>query len=328
MDFSFKNYLCCLESSTNFDIFGKNELYESALGSNAKGVLHEILVGKHLNGGKHMSPEAEANHDKLTAGLSSDEYDHENHRAKVAADAIKAHAKSLGKTIHSVHWTSKPGDIKRVTGHDESQHDNPSDIMIKHKDGSHTGYSLKVTDKKHGHIPVGNPGHGETDRQLGIDTSHHYEHARSELTRIHPELHGKPKSEQKKIIKENPKMKATAHKLSTEAIGKIRDSWHDKLSSMSTENLAHHIRHNLLHAKETKTPMYKLTTGGTNGDHSTEIEHPLTHHDHILNDHKNITVKKSGNNSIEFLHKGKRFLRHRIKPESTPVVTALKGSAE
>jgi hypothetical protein len=130
------------------------------------------------------------------------------------------------------------------------------------------------------------------------------------------------------MIKASPEMHATALKHSNEAIGKIRDEWHSKLSSMKSSDLSSHIRNNLLHANPTKTDMHKVTTGGSGSDHSVEIEHPATHHDSILNDHKNITVKKAGNNSIEFQHKGKTFLRHRLKPESTPVVTGLKGSAE
>lgn len=298
------------------------------LGSNAKGVMHEVLVGGHLNGGSHMSAAAQGLHDKIKAGMSDEEYHAENVRAHHAAEAIKSHVKSIGKDIKSCHWTSKPGDIGRLTGTHESQQENSSDIMVKHSDGTHTGYSLKVTDKKHGHIPVGNPGHGQTDKQLGTNTSHIYEKARSDLQKAHPELAGKPQSAQKAIIKENPHMRATAEKLGHAAIGKIRDTWHKSLSEMPTAKLSDHIRNNLLNASKKKNPMYKITTSGTNGDHAAEIEHPETHHDHILNDHKNITVEKGGNNSVVFKHKGVKFLQHRIKPESTPVVSSLKGSAE
>ena len=188
--------------------------------------------------------------------------------------------------------------------------------------------SLKVTKKKNGHPPVSNPGAKQTDKQLGLNSTHHYDDAHKKLIADHPVLAGKSKAEQKQMIKASPEMHATALKHSNEAIGKIRDEWHAKLSSMKSHELADHLRNNLLHANLTKTDLYKVTTGGTGEDHSVEIEHPATHHDAILNDHKKITVRKSGNNSIEFQHDGKTFIRHRLKPESTPVVTGLKGSAE
>lgn len=304
-----------------------------------------------------MSASAKEQHDSIVSKVGGEESEHYKNAHKLAvetAHAIHRHVSSQSdadtehlKTGGSAHWTSKPGDIKKVSGHDESQQENPSDIMVRYKtkDGQtkHIGYSLKVTQKKHGKVPVGNPGAKQTDDQLGIKRSgegsthaDHYEDARKELEKKHPELAGKTKSEQKAIIKDpkNSHIRKSAEDLGTKAIGKIRDEWHDKLSKMSSEDLSHHIRKNLLHATPTKTPMHKVTTGGSAADSSVEIEHPETHHDHILNDHKNITVKKFGNNSIEFQHKHpetgkvKTFLRHRIKPESTPVVSSLKGSAE
>jgi hypothetical protein len=103
---------------------------------------------------------------------------------------------------------------------------------------------------------------------------------------------------------------------------------------MNHEDLSKHIRNNLLHANKTKIPMHKVVTGGDGSDHSVEMEHPETHHDHILNHSEHIRVKKAGNNTIEFSYKhptsGKetKFLRHRIKPNNAPITSSLTGSAE
>lgn len=300
------------------------EFLSEAVSSNDKGVLHELLVGKHMNHGIHMSPEAEKTHNEIKSRITPEEYTNHEKMAKATADELH---KKFGE-IHSAHWSSKPGDIKRITGHDESQQENSADIILRHKDGTHNGISLKITQKKGGKVGMGNPGAAQTDKQLGTDAVKHYAAAHKELEEKHPELKGKPKSEQKKIIKENPKMKASAVELSNKALGKIRDEWHGALSKMDTGDLSNHIRNNLMHANKTKVPLYKATTGGHGDDNSTHIEHSETSHDHILGDHKNITVKKSGNNSVEFQHKGKTFLRHRLKPESTPLVSGLKGSVE
>ncbi len=306
-------------------IMEEAEILTEGISSNDKGVLHEILTGKALNHGKHMSPEAQKKHDEIKKNITPEEYSNHEKLAHGTAEHIKKH---FGSDIHSAHWSSKPGDIGRITGTHETQQENSSDIILRHKNGAHIGISLKVTQKKNGHIPVGNPGAKQTDAQLGLKSTHHYEDAHKKLVADHPVLAGKSKAVQKQMIKASPEMHATALKHSNEAIGKIRDEWHSKLSSMKTSDLSNHIRNNLLHANPTKVDMHKVTTGGHGGDHSVEVEHPATHHDHILNDHKNITVHKAGNNSVEFKHNGKTFLRHRLKPESTPTVTGLKGSAE
>lgn len=296
-----------------------------AVSSNDKGVLHELLVGKELNGGKHMSPEAQRAHDDIKSRIGKDEYDNHVKLAKGTASHIRA---KFGSDIASAHWSSKPGDIGRITGTEESQQQNSADIILRHPNGAHVGISLKVTQKKNGKVPIGNPGAKQTDNQLGTNATQHYEDARNALVKKHKELQGKSKKELKDIIKNDPKIREDATKMSNAAIGKIRDEWHDALSNMHGKALSAHIRNNLLHAHETKLPLFKATTGGHGDDHSVDIEHSFTSHDHILNDHKNITVHKSGNNSIEFKHNGKTFLRHRLKPESTPLATALKGSAE
>lgn len=296
-----------------------------AVSSNDKGVIHEILTGKELNGGKHMSPEAERTHDEIKKRMTPEEYADHVKLAKGTADHLR---QKFGKDIASAHWSSKPGDIGRITGVEESQQENSADIILRHKNGAHVGISLKVTKKKGGKVPVGNPGAKQTDQQLGTDAVKHYDAAREEMVKKHKELAGKSKSEMKQMIKDDPKLRATAEKLSNAAIGKIRDEWHHALTQMHPKSLSDHIRNNLLHAHQTKLPLYKTTTGGSGDDHTVDTEHSATAHDHILNDHKNITVHKSGNNSIEFKHNGKTFLRHRIKPESTPIATSLKGSAE
>jgi hypothetical protein len=296
-----------------------------AVSSNDKGVIHEILVGKELNHGKHMSPAAEAAHNDIKKRMTDDEYKNHVKLAKGTADHLR---QKFGPDIASAHWSSKPGDIGRITGTEESQQQNSADIILRHKNGAHVGVSLKVTQKKGGKVPVGNPGAKQTDAQLGTNATEHYERAREALVKKHKELQGKSRVEMKQIIKDNPHIRASADKLSNEAIGKIRDEWHHALSQMHPKSRSDHIRNNLLHAHTTKLPLYKTTTGGSGDDHKVDTEHSATAHDEILNDHKNITVHKSGNNSIEFKHNGKTFLRHRLKPESTPIATSLKGSAE
>jgi hypothetical protein len=99
--------------------------------------MHELLVGYHLKGGKHMSRHPDKTgdspkqaHDKLKATVHPNDYKKMNARAKSAAADIRKKVEVNGHKIHDVHWTSKPGDIHRSTGIHASQKEDASDIVI------------------------------------------------------------------------------------------------------------------------------------------------------------------------------------------------------
>lgn len=113
------------------------EPVEGKVSSNTKGTMHELLVGYHLNGGKHMLKHLDKigdtpkqAHDKLKVTVHANDYKKMNNRAKSAANDIKKQVETNGHKIHEVHWTSKPGDIHRSTGIDSSQKEDASDIVI------------------------------------------------------------------------------------------------------------------------------------------------------------------------------------------------------
>lgn len=304
--------------------------------SNTKGVLHELLVGYHLNGKKHMEKHPDVNgdsprqaHDKLKASISKEEYKSIHDKAKSAADHIKSVVGTHGD-VHKVHWTSKPGDLHRSTGIHASQKEDASDIVVstKHKktgEVKHHGVSLKVTDKNTGHVPVSNPGMEATHGGKAILEAH-----RKSLLLKHPKLAGAAKSDRKEYMKKNPKAEQDIKNRNQKVLSDIVDHTHKKLSSMNTKDLADHIRHHVLHAHE--TPMQKhghshlrVTSYGNNTHHHMD---PSTHHEHILKDHKNIKVEKRGT-SVVFTHKGKAFARHRMKFESqSDPMSSIKGSGE
>ena len=130
-------------------------ILEEGLSSNDKGVLHELLVGKNLNHGKHMSDDAQRVHDDIKSRIDPEEYKNHVKLAQGTADHLRE--KFGAKNIHSAHWSSKPGDIGRITGVHESQQENSADIILRAHNGAHVGVSLKVTQKKNGKVPVGNP---------------------------------------------------------------------------------------------------------------------------------------------------------------------------
>ena len=119
---------------------GADDAYkEGGVSNNTKGVLHELLVGKHLNGGKHIDKEhAEldkhhktklAEYDKK---FGTNEVQKQEHRAKEQHKVFLDHAKKMGyEGAHEVHLTHKPGDIERKTGIKASQQENPTDVAVK-----------------------------------------------------------------------------------------------------------------------------------------------------------------------------------------------------
>lgn len=306
--------------------------------SNDKGVMHELLVGYHLRGGKHMEKHADVNglspqeaHDKLKSSMTPEEYNTVNARAKAAADDLRKKVGEHGD-IHNVQWTSKEGDLHRATGIHASQKQDASDIVIstKNKAGEikHHGVSLKVTDRKSGNVPVSNPGMESTYGGAAILDKH-----RQDILAAHPALQSaKNKVERKAFVKANPKVAADIKARNKKVMSNIVDHMHNKLSTMDHDELVHHIRNHILHAHQ--TPMQALghnhikhTTYGTS-NFTHKHENPAHDFEHILKEPEHITMKRQGN-SIVFQHNGKSFARHRIKFESqSDPLSVIKGSGE
>lgn len=315
--------------------------------SNTNGVLHELLVGKHLNGGKHMEqhPNAEGEtpkeaHDRLKKQIvekhGQETYNDMDKKSKDAAEHIR---KKVGKKgVKKVHWTSKPGDIERLTGKKTSQDDDASDIYIEHHDKKHkfTGVSLKTMEKKGAKAPVGNPGLGTIDKKLGTKSQKHIEEARENLRKKHPKLRkAKTASEAKAIIKSDPKIKASESEERSKAMQKIAADHHKKLSKMSQSELWDHI-HESARAHKTETPHMRVTSSGTNGDYAHHIENP--HEEHVKNwGERPKEGQKKGHISVE-LKNGTVHFRHgatgahikqRLKAEgSSGVFGSIKTSIE
>ena len=126
-----------LEESAEEDLWESTSPVEGGVSSDTKGKMHELLVGYHLLGGKHMSKHPDKSgdspkqaHDKLKSSVHPNDYKKMNTRAKSAANDIKKQVETNGHKIHEVHWTSKPGDIHRSTGIHSSQNEDSSDIVI------------------------------------------------------------------------------------------------------------------------------------------------------------------------------------------------------
>lgn len=286
------------------------------------GSLHELLTGYYLNGGRHMeqhpnnkgeSPQ-EA-HDRIKKNMSPGIYAEHQARAKHAADAI-TQAVGGKKNIKKVHWTSKRGDINRVTGSNQSQNEDPSDLYITHHDGTHTGISLKAHSAKgkHGHFKA--PGLGTIDKSLKIEGHNELiDQARKRLAKLHPKVeNSKNEDEMSSMVSNDEKLKNDESRERNALLPQIAKNWHEKYAAMSKKKLSDHLR-NLIHANKTTHNHIRVTTSGVGNNFESNVIHPHTHYDHILNDHQNLGVEHVGN-SVNFTHKGRNIFTLRAKTKS------------
>jgi hypothetical protein len=307
----------------------------SVVSPNTKGVLHELLVGYHLNGRKHMEGYSGASgqspkqaHDSLKQSITPEEYKQIHHRAKAAADDLKKHVGN----VHKVHWTSKDGDLHSSTGIKANQKQDPSDIVVHSKNGNKTkfhGISLKTTDNQYKHLPLSNPGLNATHGGNFL----HQKHRESILRKYKDLRKTTNKGERKAWLIKNPEAKENIAKKNSLLLNNIVKHTVKQLQKETTKNLANHIRKHVLHALP--TPMQKeghshishTTKGTLESGYKFNNRDPSKDFEKHLRDHKNITVHHNGTNII-FSHQGKPFARHRLKFESLDPIANIKGSGE
>jgi hypothetical protein len=162
-------------------------LTEEIASSDAKGKLHEILVGKHLSHpdeAQRILPQHYRNeetgktpsqiHDSIKAGISPEDYDIADQRAKKAADQIRSHlAEHHGvkpEHIKGVYWTSNKSDHEKLTGKKDDASD--ADIMLHTVDDegkpNYHGLSLKVGSNEPN---LRNPGIDQLNKLTKTDSS-------------------------------------------------------------------------------------------------------------------------------------------------------------
>lgn len=312
-----------------------DEETKNSVSNNTKGVMHELLTGYHLNGGKHMTHHKDSNgyspeeaHDKLKASMHPDDYKKANDRAKAAADDIKTKLPA-GHTIHQVQWTSKPGDIHRSTGIHSTQKEDPSDLMIHTKKKSsdkptYHGVSLKVSDNSNKNITTSNLG----IESAGSKAKEMHEKHKSDILKDYPNLNKNNRDDRKAELNSNPAVKADIisrnKKLLRTIAGEHGAELQQKLDSGQHKEVVNHIRDVL---KARNTPLQnaghnfiKHTTYKTAKGIQHHTSHPESEHEHILNDPKNITVKTNGS-ITSFYHNDKKFATqtHKFQSQSDPL---------
>ena len=322
-----------------------------AIQANTRGVLHELLVGKHLNGNEHMEkhelvdPETKVRetpkqaHDRLRAGIHGSDYNRIKKGAISAAETIKSNiAKSHpGHVITGVFHTSKPGDTKKVTGISATQKQDSSDAYIttKHpKTGEvvHHGQSLKISNTANKNIAsssLGSESSGSTAK------AKHSEH-KKEIIAEFPHLANKGPKERRSILAKDPHMQKTVKSRNNAFLHGVAKTHAEELQGhLKSGNYAHVVSHlrDVLHAHKTPAQeaghtFTKVTTYHTAAGVQNHVSHPHKDYEHILKDPKNISVVHNGQ-GVDFLHKGKKFATqsHKFGSQSDPL-SSLKSAGK
>lgn len=302
-------------------------LYESvgenpnSVSRNTNGVLHELLVGYHLNGGKHMDKHPDVNgdspaqaHEKLKNTVSPEDYKDAYERAKFAADDIKKNLSKHGKIQH-VQWASKPGDIKRITGIDASQTEDPSDIIVttnKNGDTMHHGISLKMSKKKTTYTGTSSLGHKSVPGASGIYREHI-----NQLDKDYPalsKLTNKPS--RKAWLEQNPEVKKEIKDKTRKMLTNAAKEQSSYLDNLPRDEYMKNLR-NIMAANQ--SPLQKNghrsirhTTYGSNGKYSTDETDAHADSAHIFANPEGVTHEQNGQ-GINFYHNGKMIAKQSLK---------------
>jgi hypothetical protein len=323
----------------------KQFITEEISSSDAKGKLHEILVGKYLSNNQDLPTHyrnietqktPKMTHDDIVAdhmtvpdrrgnyGVNHEDYVAADKRAREAAEHIKKHLghKYDFSRIKRIAWTSNKKDHEQFTGDDDPNSD--ADLMIhthKHEDehdhpGHYVGVSLKVGSQKPN---LRNPGIEQLNRLTKANTGHISGLISS---------HGKNLHELGYDKKNSRDINHAKYKLDKQ--GKSGDE--AKANSKKAEDSS----------LSTRTAMAKHYADSVNNLHPTHVEHlmkslisPDTVHEHIRTHSKVSSTGKvshhSHNPSQEFADKytghehgyvakasGISFHIHAKNPDGTP----------
>jgi len=328
--------------------------------NNTKGVLHELLTGYHLQGGKHMEKHDLINdktgkrespqtaHDRLKSQIHPEDYKEIDKKAKSAANDIKKEIKEKhpGHEIQHVHHTSKAGDTEKETGVKASQKEDSSDIYITTKNKKtgkvlKHGRSLKVSQGSSKNVPSSNLGM----ESAGSKAKELYKSHQEKIKKDYPDLekvkkgpeHDGVEDARKEWARNNPEkheaIKVQNRKLLHNIAHHHAAELQHHLDSGNHEKVVNHIR-DVLGANKTpaekgeKATFSKHTTYVTSKGVQHHSSHPGEEHEHILKDHENITVKSS-KGSVHFFHTDpktgvtKKFATqsHKFKSQSDPLGT-------
>ena len=281
---------------------------------------------------KAVADTAEGLHDHIRSSISDENYGHHVRIAHFAASKIieglaeEGHISRSNKgnsRITNVHWTSRPGDIERLSG--EADKANTADIMVKKTKkkkpesglvvetnngpaggGEHIGISLKIHNEKK-ESTLANPGRGTLDVHHHVNTDAHenaaIEAAHNAAAHYGINTRNIPKRKAHDLIKNDKRIKNTYKPVADKQLYAITDAYRNSMKGKNPHRLANIIRRGA-NIKPTKIKLYKSATYGTdNLSHS--FANPLVEMDSILKEHEGHVAVAPGKNTTTINFTGK-----------------------
>lgn len=276
--------------------------------ANSKGVAFETgLTAALHHEGKHA--ELHPNDEGMSA-----EQAYKHHMGKLPSEeqgnikrAMKPSVEKLRQALHTahgidpkskltIHWTSKPGQLARSTGHEED-HNNPGDILVQDpKTKKHVAVSLKFGAKP----GLRSPGLEDLHKMSGVPMDHDkIEQNRQELVKLGGKhttgASAKERNDAFREAEKNPKAaKAVAaiNKRSLEQRGELASKLAAGFNSNLSDEQKHAVVRRLLNAERTKTPVIKLHHDPKKGE--THISDPVAEFENLKPKIRNYRFEHKG----------------------------------
>lgn len=303
-----------------------------------RGSYNEAMFAKHLNGGKWIDQEHEnfaMHHKKILDQTLPGESDIQADRAKAQAASFLEHANANGYSgVQHVHLTQKPGDIKRHTGLDISQQENPSDVVVgfankpDHREHGYLGASLKSSSAKA--IGFHNGGAGVIGKLLGLKLGALTKARQSQfiedndLDPVTSKAHSQIKGEKGTDEYRNNPLYKDAMKHAASVNSEVRDILHQHYENMPHDEVKNHLLSTFIKANEAHSLPFVKThgTGGGISEASAHTEDPSDNEAyHALRNAKKITFKKGGGSGIHVHADGKRIFGIQVKHNNGPLTS-------
>lgn len=298
----------------------KKKIDKNALAT-ARSHVNEIHFARTLNGGKHISKELKAKHDKAASLLSPEEVKHQQKRAEVMADAYRKHATKVHGykgNIEEVHVTSSAGGIKAATGLEINSQDHPADVVVRwsgHAKSDHTtwhGISAKSSQQK-GSDRISNRGISGISKLINHNIHGHHDAGQKEFAETHG-LSDLSVKERKKAIRANPKILAAAEARGRMHSEKTRDLYHRGLRRMDTHGVRTHLlNHHFRSGGDTRAKLpYVIASGSGDGSqkkgYTAVIKEPdESTHTHLIRGATHFTFEKAGGTGMRVYAHGKGY---------------------
>jgi hypothetical protein len=301
---------------------------EAGAKADSSGKLREILVGKHLNGGNHMTsyraegktPEQMHNtHAQKFYGdnfKNSKEYKLADNSAKKAAEHIKSHLQKHGLgSVNRTVWTSQKSDHHSETGvHDEN---NTADLIVStnkkkritesssdHKQSNKVAISVKIG---HSKVNYSNPGIKTYQEISGANLSDHVKKHKETVESNLPSGPGSSHDKYKALIgSTNTSDQEKAKKIkqsSLDANKNIANSMKKSMAKKSHEELHHAIVHSVSPPTHLKHIVSRTKTQEKTGEHLSHHTYDLHKHVHEYMSHfKDLHVNPHNKSSTVTVH--------------------------